>query len=309
MTVTTTTQTGVDMRIGCEPAFDCGESRVCPEGVVCSAEGGCVCDDGYYNAASLAGGWSFVTCHTKNQDYEEPRETLTDSRTCRPCPDACATCSNGMILVKPGYSPAFAVTGEGLPLPAAGAAVNGPHRPLFACTKEEDQCVGGSDVGNDNTTSTTMAWCAKGYAGPLCSNCNQDLGYARRGLNRKADCTDCDSSFSGLFAAVLILLVLVAAYFVNWAMAASISGQAEAAKVVSLKAGPTRQGGGRQQARQPGHLRTAAAAGDLAWVAQLLEAGVDVNAAEERLADWGPLQYAAQGGHADGVYVFVASYF
>jgi len=210
-----------------------------------------------------------------------------------------------VVRVMPGFSPAFAVTEKGLPL----VAVNGAHRPLFACTKAAEQCAGSADSGGGNATVAAVAWCANGYAGPLCSNCDEDLGYARKGLSRTADCTDCTEGFSGLFAAFVAFLVLVAACFVNWAMAASISGQAEAAKVVSLKAGPTRQGSGRQQARQPGHLRAAAAAGDLAWVAQLLEAGVDVNAAEERLADWGPLQYAAQGGHADGVYVFVASYF
>jgi hypothetical protein len=49
---------------------------------------------------------------------------------------------------------------------------------------------------------------------------------------------------------------------------------------------------------EEGDLRQAAADGELERVVQLLELGLEPDAPAEILADWGPLQYAAQGGHA-----------
>ena len=53
------------------------------------------------------------------------------------------------------------------------------------------------------------------------------------------------------------------------------------------------------QRYQPGDLREASAAGDIAWVRQLLKAGCEPDAQDEKLAGWGPLLYAAQAGRAD----------
>eukprot|EP01046_Picozoa_sp_COSAG06_P026907 COSAG06_NODE_2343_length_7038_cov_74.415622_2_plen_397_part_00 len=49
---------------------------------------------------------------------------------------------------------------------------------------------------------------------------------------------------------------------------------------------------------EEGDLRQAAADGELERVVQLLELGVEPAAPAETLADWGPLQYTAHGGHA-----------
>jgi ankyrin repeat protein len=54
-----------------------------------------------------------------------------------------------------------------------------------------------------------------------------------------------------------------------------------------------------------GDLREAAARGDLPFVEQLLEAGVNPKAAAEIFAEWNPLMYAAAGGYLGVVEVLL----
>ena len=64
----------------------------------------------------------------------------------------------------------------------------------------KEQCVG-----SDN--ASVIQWCAKGYDGPLCSNCAD--GYARRGLHRSNKCVDCSDAAPTAHIVSLILLIVV----------------------------------------------------------------------------------------------------
>ena len=155
-----------------------------------SSDLSCVCNDGFYNASlvepfmhalrdeGVTNFWSFVTCHSYDEDFlppDMPGLAPSQDTVCQPCPTECATCTDGIVNVKPGYAPAPIITTMGAPL---AASKNGPHRPLFRCTNERisgarERCLGSSLPANA-TSASKVQWCADEYEGPLCSNCNEE---------------------------------------------------------------------------------------------------------------------------------------